>query len=129
MMLFPAGDSDTIGIMKAIKFFALAALLALVGTFAADAAPIGGNPCVLFDQLGYVFRTLRTLAFLGAAFILAGWAWSVITKGWGGDKGENIDGAKAKGIGMLIGFSLLFGLGLIMQFLPGTMGCSFGTWA
>jgi hypothetical protein len=115
--------------MKNIKILAFAGLFALVGLAAADAAPIGGNPCVLFDQLGYVFRTLRTLAFLGAAFILAGYAWGVIKGGWDGKDNKSLEEAKGKGIGMLIGFALLFGLGLIMQFLPGTMGCSFGTWA
>lgn len=82
-----------------------------------------GDPCSLVSGLWNILATLRTLAFIGAAFILAGWAWEFVTKGLD-DKGTTgLEGAKKKGIGMIIGFILLFGVGMVIQFLPGTFGC------
>jgi len=114
--------------MKLLKTFAFAGLAVFLGAAAAYADGDFGDPCELIRSLQGVFDTLRRLAFAGAAFVLAGWAWVFITKGYGvaGDKGvgTDLESAKNKGIGMLIGFALLFGLGLVMRFLPGTTNCS-----
>ena len=107
--------------MKLFKMFAFAGLMVLLGIVGAHASDYG-DPCVLITEMGGVFRTLRTLAFAGAALILAGWAWTFITKGWDAE-GTKLDDARKKGIGMLIGFVLLFGLGMVLQFLPQATGC------
>lgn len=68
------------------------------------------NICALVKDMGTLFGTLRTLAFIGAAFIIAGWAWGYISSG----KIELKD-VKEKGVGMLVGFILLFSVGLIIS--------------
>lgn len=67
--------------------------------------------CDLLVQFGAVFRILRTLAFVGAGFIIAGWAWGWIS----GGKGPEVKDVKEKGIGLLIGFGVLFGLGVLIN--------------
>ena len=57
---------------------------------------------------------LRTLAFLGAGFTIAGWAWGWISKP---DEIKVEDLVKKKGLPMLIGFILLFGIGTVLQLL------------
>jgi len=110
--------------MKLFKKLAFAGLAVLLGATAAHAAPPAiGNACVLISSLQGIFRTIRNLAFVGAAFILAGWAWQFITAGWGEKDKTDLEGAKKKGIGMLVGFGLLFGIGIIMQFLPAMSDC------
>jgi hypothetical protein len=104
--------------MKKLKTLAFALLAVLVGACAAHAAGPYGTPCNLINNMGGVFKVLRNLCFAGAAFVLMGWAWGYISKG----KAE-MDDIKTKGVGMLIGFALLFGVGLIMSFLPGIMDC------
>jgi hypothetical protein len=105
--------------MRLFKIFALAGLAVLAGVGAASAAGQYGDPCALINNLGGIFRTLRTLCFAGAAFVLMGWAWEWIKKA------DNlVEDAKKKGVGMLVGFALLFGVGLVMQFLPGVAGCN-----
>ena len=96
--------------------FGLIAVFAGMGL--ASAAPVGGDACALVASMQGVFRTLRTLAFIGAAFILAGWAWGYISSG----KSELKD-LKDKGIGMLVGFTLLFSIGIVLQFLGPITGC------
>ena len=70
--------------------------------------------CDLIVQLGSVFRMLRTFAFIGAGFLIAGWAWGYISKGE-----AKIDDLKKQGSGLLVGFILLFVIGLILEFLIG----------
>ncbi len=96
--------------------FALTAVIAGVG--AANAAAVGGDACALIVAMMPVFRTLRTLAFIGAAFCIAGWAWGYISKG-----DVELKDIQAKGVGLLVGFALLMGIGLFLQFLPGISGC------
>lgn len=97
--------------------FGLVAIFAGIGV--ASAAGANGDPCVLIASMQGVFRTLRTLAFVGAGFMIAGWAWGYITKGE-----AKMDDLKAKGTGLLVGFALLFGIGMVLQFLPGISGCA-----
>lgn len=99
--------------------FALIGVMVSVPAFAA-----GDNGlCALIAQMHGVFKTLRTLAFVGAAFVIAGWAWGFISKGE-----VKKDDLKDKGIGMMVGFVLLFGIGVVLSFLVSqagmsTMGC------
>lgn len=67
--------------------------------------------CDLLVQFGAVFKILRTLAFVGAGFTIAGWAWGWISKG----EGPKTEEIKNKGIGLLIGFGVLFGLGVLIN--------------
>ncbi|MDR1338235.1 MAG: hypothetical protein LBJ73_04390 [Rickettsiales bacterium] len=107
--------------MKKLAFGLFAVFAAMS---VASAAQLGGDPCILIGSMQGVFKTLRTLAFVGAAFCIAGWAWGYITGG--GDKA--MDSLKKQGIGLLIGFTLLFGIGIVLQFLPGIAGCAAAGW-
>ena len=66
--------------------------------------------CELAEQFGEIFGLLRTLAFVGAGVTIAGWAWSYISKGE-----VKFDDLQKKGIGMLVGFFLLFGVGALLS--------------
>lgn len=93
---------------------------------AADMPDFSKNICELVGKMGSLFGTLRTLAFIGAAFIIASWAWGYISSG----KIELKD-VKEKGVGMLVGFILLFSVGVIISvFMPGNGVCAdaFNTW-
>ncbi len=105
-------------IMNKINF-ALIAVMASVPAFAATAA--NNDMCNLIIRLKGVFSLLRTLAFVGAAFYIAGWAWDYI-KNAGGDKGFSVEDVKKKGIGLLVGFTLLFIIGLVLSFLLSAAG-------
>jgi hypothetical protein len=89
----------------------------------ASAAQLGGDPCALISSMQGVFKTLRILAFVGAAFCIAGWAWGFITAGE-----AKMDDLKKRGVGLLVGFTLLFGIGIVLQFLPGIAGCAANGW-
>ncbi len=112
---------------KLVKTFEFAALAIVAGASAAFAAGEGGNQaiCDLVQELGGIFEMLRTLAFVGAAFTIAGWAWGYIKDG----KGVDLEDVRKKGTGMLVGFILLFSIGLVIQFLlsaagqDGSFGC------
>lgn len=81
-------------------------------------APAFADPmCDLIVQLKGVFNILRTLAFVGAAFYIAGWAWGYIS----GGKAEVKD-LKEKGTGLLIGFILLFAIGVLLSFVLSAAG-------
>ena len=73
--------------------------------------------CKLITRLHDVFTTLRTLAFVGAAFYIAGWAWTYISSGE-----AKMDDVKKKGIGLLVGFFLLFMIGVILTAVSSTAG-------
>ncbi|MDR1207651.1 MAG: hypothetical protein LBK26_04540 [Rickettsiales bacterium] len=107
-----------------LKTFAFAGIITMSSIGLSIAAGDGGNACALIGNLGSVFRTLRTLAFVGAVFCIAGWAWGYISAGAVGKEGKWGDEAKTKGVALLVGFALLFGVGMILQFLPGIAGCS-----
>ncbi|MCM1294627.1 MAG: hypothetical protein NC311_03635 [Muribaculaceae bacterium] len=103
-------------LIQKISFASLMLMATATSSFAANAGDaFSGNMensiCTLITEMGGLFRTLRTLAFIGAAFIIAGWAWGYISAG----KGVDIKDVKDKGIGMLVGFMLLFGVGIILS--------------
>lgn len=100
--------------------------MAIIGVMTAGPAMAAVNEnglCTLLAYLRGVFNMLRTMAFIGAAFIIANWAWGYISKGE-----VKMDDLKNKGAGMLVGFILLFGVGMILSFLmtasgAKTIGC------
>ncbi|MBO5834245.1 MAG: hypothetical protein J6R22_04815 [Alphaproteobacteria bacterium] len=88
--------------------FALVAVMVATPAFA-------DNPmCDLVKRLGHIFGWIRNLAFVGAAFIIAAWAWDFIAKGE-----VKMDDVKKKGMGMFVGFLLLFSIGILINFLLG----------
>ena len=103
---------------KLLKKFGFAGVAVLAGATAAmaAAAPAAGGLnangiCGIIGQMYDVFKILRTLAFVGAAFIIAGWAWGYISSG----KGVDMEELRKRGTGMLVGFVLLFGIGVVLQ--------------
>lgn len=104
--------------MKKISNYFLAAsvfVMTSVPAFAEETAV-----CKLINDLKPIINTLRTLAFVGAAFVLMDWAWGFIKAG----KVEKND-LQDKGIGMLVGFFLLFGVGMLLHFVGSKGGASF----
>jgi hypothetical protein len=103
---------------KISKYFLIVTtfVMANLPAFAAE----NQGACDLIKSLKPVIQTLRTLAFIGAAFVLMDWAW-----GWikGGEVKK--DDLKDKGIGMFVGFFVLFGVGLILQFVGSTAGADY----
>lgn len=104
--------------------FAIIGLMAAMSpAMAVDAANSG--VCDLIENLALLLKTLRTLAFIGAGFTIAAWAWDFIAKGE-----VKLEDAKKKGVGMLVGFFLLFAVGAILTFLlnaagdPTKFGCN-----
>ena len=108
---------------KLLQKFGVAGIVVLAGgaaALAAGPAGVGVNQtglCALIEQMQGVFKILRTLAFVGAAFIIAGWAWGYISKGE-----VKMDDLQKKGTGMLVGFVLLFGIGIVLQFFLSSAG-------
>lgn len=106
-----------------LKKLGFAGIVVLTGASAALAAVAGGagvnnsGLCNLIGRMYGVFQILRTLAFVGAAFIIAGWAWGYISKGE-----VKMDDLQKKGTGMLVGFVLLFGIGIVLQFFLSSAG-------
>ena len=99
----------------------------LLTTSSAFAAQTTNNGlCQLIEQLQDVFQTLRICAFVGAGFILAKYGWEAITSGKLGNKDNIADGLKAVGVPMIVGFALLFSIGLILGFLSNgqNFGCT-----
>ncbi len=111
------GNYGKINVSKEVKGFRMKKLMnkfnfALIGIMAsAPAFAATDGLCQLITQMYDVFKTLRTLAFVGAAFVIAGWAWGYISSG----KVELKD-LQGKGVGMLVGFVLLFGIGVVLSF-------------
>lgn len=106
--------------------FAIVALMAS-GT-ASMAADTGMNDalCKMGAEFGKIFSILQILAFVGAGITIAGWAWGYIS---GGKAVDVVKEVKEKGVSMLIGFFLLFGIGTVLSiFLSmvepgGSLGC------
>lgn len=97
---------------KLIKRLNFAIIGIMASGSAAMAAKGGMNDvlCELAGQFGEIFGLLRTLAFVGAGVTIAGWAWGYISKGE-----VKFDDLQKKGIGMLVGFFLLFGVGALLS--------------
>ena len=104
--------------------FAVVGLMASSSAFAAAKTAAAGKSisidngmCDLLLRLQGVFNILRIMAFIGAAFYIAGWAWEFISKGE-----AKLDDVKKRGIGLLVGFSLLFMVGLVLSFVMSASG-------
>ena len=96
---------------KVMNKITMATIIAMtsVPAFAADNKAL----CDLIVKMKDVFGILRTLAFVGAAFYIAGWAWGFISKG-AVDVEKDL---KGKGTGLLVGFLLLFMIGVLLSFV------------
>lgn len=108
-------------LFQKIGFASLVLFSSSLAAFAATragGAAMGNGFCDLIVRMHDVFVLLRTLAFVGAAFIIAGWAWGYITKP--GDM--KVEDLKNKGTGMLVGFILLFSIGAVLSFFLSTTG-------
>lgn len=105
------------------KVLVFAAIAALIIVPAHAAGTDNTALCSLVGKMQGVFKTLRILAFVGAGFYMAEWAWGWISKGE-----VKMDDVKKKGTGLLVGFSLLFLIGVILSFLmsAASEGGSFG---
>ena len=99
---------------KISKYFLIATMFVMANVPAFAESPA----CPLIRELKPVIGVLRTLAFVGAAFILMDMAWGWIKK----PDDLTKDKLKDIGIGMFVGFFLLFGVGLILQFVGSTGG-------
>lgn len=99
--------------MKKIMNKANFAIVGLMATMTPAMAESG--LCDLITQLGGLLKTLRTLAFIGAGFLIAQWAWEFIASP---DK-VKLETFKQKGVGMLVGFILLFSIGAVLSFFIG----------
>lgn len=110
-------------LLKKIGFAALVVIaggaVAFAASPAAGGAASGKGLCNLIGQLYEVFKVLRTLAFVGAAFIIANWAWGYIKEP---PKDSITEDLRKKGTSMLVGFALLFGIGIILQFFLSDFG-------
>jgi len=110
--------------MKKVKhliFCASAFLLVTVPAFAAKTSAAAGSKdgiCSLITEFKSIFALVRTLAFVGAGFILAKYAWNLISKGDMAGKGDGktdlTTELKTYGLPMIIGFVLLFAIGAIL---------------
>lgn len=109
--------------MKKLSKYALSAVaVAAVAAFAQDAlaANVSTEPavCDLLRRFKGVIGTIRTLAFIGAAFMIMEWAWTYISDPTKLTKTD----IKDKGLGMLVGFALLLGVGFVLNFIGSTSG-------
>lgn len=100
--------------MNKVNFAIIAMMVSVPAFAAADESAI----CRLVDELKSVFQLLRTLAFIGAAFYIASWAWEFISK----PADAKIEKIKEKGQGLLIGFILLFSVGVLLSVLVSASG-------
>lgn len=107
--------------MKKISKYFLIATTFIMANVPAFAAGENKAVCDLINSLKPVINVLRTLAFVGAAFILMDWAWTYIKD----PSKVTKDDLKDKGIGMFVGFFLLFGVGMILQFVGSTKGAGY----
>jgi len=106
--------------MKSIlKKFGFAGIIVLAGAGTALAAVEvdAKGICELVEKLQGVFKVLRTLAFVGAAFLVAQWAWGYIKSA-----DVKMDEIKDKGTGLLVGFTLLFAIGILISFITSATG-------
>jgi len=103
--------------------FAIIALMTSVPAFAVEKSfTVDTKMCELIKSLQNVFHILRAAAFIGAAFFIAGWAWSYIVNAGDKDKGGTVEDLRKKGTSLLVGFSLLFLIGVVLSFIMSSAG-------
>ena len=111
-------------LMKKVNF----AIIGLMASVSAASAANGADDalCMLAEKFGDIFSIMQTLAFVGAGITIAGWAWGYISGGKAIDPTKEV---KEKGVPMLIGFILLFGIGTVLSIFMtmtgegGSLGC------
>ena len=109
-------------IMNKINF-AIITMMVSVPAFAGKGDMIVSTEmCGLIKSLQHVFSILRIAAFIGAAFMIAGWAWTYISKAGDDKAGVSVEDVKKKGIGLLVGFGLLFMIGAVLSFVMSASG-------
>ena len=90
-----------------------------------DPALAAGNirgMCELIAEMKGIFTLIRTLAFVGAGFLLAKYAWEAISTGKLNGEADLVKGAQKTGVPMLVGLILLFAIGTILQVLSSATG-------
>ena len=97
-------------LMKKLNFAIIGLMVSASSAMAANAA--NDALCMLAEKFGDIFSIIQTLAFVGAGISIAGWAWGYISGGKAIDPTKEV---KEKGIPMLIGFILLFGIGTVLS--------------
>lgn len=105
---------------KKFNFMLVGVMAALMPKIASAAAEMNINEnaiCDLITNLGGLLKVIRVMAFIGAGFIIAQWAWEFIKAG-----DVDMNKVKDKGAGMLVGFTLLFMIGVVLSFLMSTAG-------
>lgn len=116
-------------IMNKVNFAIVSVMATMSSSFAADYTQL----CNLINRLGDLLRILRIMAFVGAGFYITLWAWEFIKAG----KVE-MPKIQEKGVGLLVGFVLLFAVGALLSFLigaaapDGALGCAqaeFAKWS
>lgn len=110
--------------MKINKIFIIAVLcLIAVPSFAAKSG-VGSMDgiCELIQEFQEIFKLLRTLAFVGAGMLIAKYAWDAISTGKIADETDLTKAAKKVGVPMIVGFILLFGIGVLLQVLSSVTG-------
>lgn len=105
-------------IINKINMFVIAMMVSVPAFAATNSSGATDAMCKLMEEMGGIFSTLRVLAFAGAAFTIAGWAWGFIKDG----KGIDLDDVRKKGTGLLVGFILLFGIGTVLSVLMSVYG-------
>lgn len=108
--------------LKKMMVVVLMALMSVRAWAADDVLSRNDGLCDLIQEMQSVFGILRTLAFVGAGFMLAKYAWDAISKGKIGGKDDIIEGTKAVGIPMLIGIILLCSIGTLLGVLGSVSG-------
>lgn len=107
-----------------LKKFGFGAMAVILAAGAAHAADMNGV-CDLIVELKSVFSILKILAFAGAAFVIASIGWDAIVA----KKYEWSKDGKQHLIAMIIGFALLFSVGILLEFLTNNKaGCAGGVW-
>ncbi|MBR5625585.1 MAG: hypothetical protein IKW67_02285 [Alphaproteobacteria bacterium] len=105
---------------KKFNFMLVGVMVALMPKIASAASGMTINEnaiCDLITNLGGLLKVIRVMAFIGAGFIIAQWAWEFIKAG-----DVDMNKVKDKGAGMLVGFTLLFMIGVVLSFLMSTAG-------
>ena len=105
---------------KKFNFMLVGVMVALMPKIASAASGMTINEnaiCDLITNLGGLLKVIRVMAFIGAGFIIAQWAWEFIKAG-----DVQMDKVKEKGAGLLVGFTLLFMIGVVLSFLMSTAG-------
>ena len=100
-------------------------MLIIAVSTSANAAPVNRGLCDMIAKFQDVFKLLRTLAFVGAGFILAKYGWEAISSGKLAGSDNVVDGLKKIGLPMSIRFALLFSIGILLNFLSNgeNFGC------